>query len=297
MIKPGEIAVVGAAEIDQDRPGAGAVADRPARRRGAQRHGRREAQAHRHRRAGLRRPDDAAADGPLPRHHAEMGGRHRGRRLFLHAARPPRRRRHTRGLLHHRAHHPWRERQVARRRHAAPAGAGKPRRAVRDALRPVRSADALSHPRAALHEDLRRDGRGSGDGRRRAARMGGQEPARHVPRPDHGGRRAEQPHDRLPHAHPGVLPGDGRRRRADPDQRRPREGLSDQARLHPRHRRERGDPPWSRRWRTSPPRAPSGWRVRRRCGPPASRTTTWTTSWSTTPSRTCPCTGWKTSAS
>jgi hypothetical protein len=58
--------------------------------------------------------------------------------------------------------------------------------------------------------------------------------------PDHGRRRAEQPHDRLPHANPGMLPGDGRRRRADPDERRPREGLPAEARLHPRHGRERG---------------------------------------------------------
>ena len=37
-------------------------------------------------------------DRPLPRHHAELGRRHRGRRLLLHDPRPPRRRGDQRGL-------------------------------------------------------------------------------------------------------------------------------------------------------------------------------------------------------
>ncbi len=47
--------------------------------------------------------------------------------------------------------------------------------------------------------------------------------------------------DRLSVPHPAVLPRHRRRRRADPDQRRPRQGFPDQAGLYPRHRRERGN--------------------------------------------------------
>ena len=43
------------------------------------------------------------------------------------------------------------------------------------------AADALPDPGAALHEDLRRHARAAGDGRRRAARMGREKPARYLP--------------------------------------------------------------------------------------------------------------------
>ena len=234
-------------------------------------------EALRHRRRRQRRRD-AGADRALPRHHAEMGRRHRRRRLLVHAPCPPRRGGDRGRPLQDRPDHPRRERQVAHRRARRGRGAADSlARPVRDALRPDRPADAVPDPGAALHEDLRRDARAAGDGRGGAARMGGEEPARHVPRPDHGRRRAEHAHDRLSVPHPAVLPGHRRRRRADPDHGRARQGLPDQAGLHPRHRRERRDRRWSARWRTSPPRAPSGSPARRRSRRPASRTATSTT--------------------
>ncbi len=118
----------------------------------------------------------------------------------------------------------------------------QPRRPVRGAVRRLRAADDVHDPGAALPEKLRHHGGAARDGRRRAARVGGEEPARHLQEPDHGRRRAELAHDRLSVPHPHVLPRHRRRRRAHPHQRRARQGLPDQARLHPRHRRERRNP-------------------------------------------------------
>ena len=71
--------------------------------------------------------------------------------------------------------------------------------------------------------------------------MGGEEPARDIPRSDHGRGRARFAHDRLSVPAAAMLPGHRWRRRADPDIRRSRQGLSHQACLHPRHRRKRRD--------------------------------------------------------
>ena len=71
--------------------------------------------------------------------------------------------------------------------------------------------------------------------------MGGEESARHHEGADHGRGRAELEDDRLSVPHPAMLPRHRRRRRADPDLGRPRQGFSEQAGLYPRHRRERRD--------------------------------------------------------
>ncbi len=52
----------------------------------------------------------------------------------------------------------------------------------------------------------------------------------------------ELAHDRIPISPDDVLPGDRRRRRADPDLGRAREGLSAQARIYPRHREKAPSP-------------------------------------------------------
>jgi len=108
-------------------------------------------------------------------------------------------------------------------------------------LRTARAADPLHHPGAALPQDLRRDAGAACHGRGGAARMGGEEPARHLPRPDHRRRRPRLAHDRLSVPPPHVLPRHRRRRRAHPDGGGAGARLSAQARLHPRHRRERRD--------------------------------------------------------
>ena len=71
--------------------------------------------------------------------------------------------------------------------------------------------------------------------------MGREESARHHEGADHGRGRAELADDRLSVPDPAMLPRHRRRRRADPDLRRPRQGFSEKAGLYPRHRRERGD--------------------------------------------------------
>jgi hypothetical protein len=89
------------------------VADPIARRRGTQRNGRCRAQTRRHRRCGDRRRD--AGDGrALPGAYAEVGRRHRGRRLLVHDPCPPCRRSHRLGSLRDGADHAWRERPFRR---------------------------------------------------------------------------------------------------------------------------------------------------------------------------------------
>ena len=117
----------------------------------------------------------------------------------------------------------------------------QPRRPVRAALRADGAADFVHDPGAALHEDLRPHPRAVRDGLGRAARMGGEKPARHLQGPDHRRRRAELADDRLPVPAIAVLPGDRRRRRADPGLGRARPGLPAKAGLPARHRRERRD--------------------------------------------------------
>ena len=122
---------------------------------------------------------------------------------------------------------------------ALPPGrvAGQPAGPVRDAVRADGAADPLHDPGIALHEDLRHHRGAARDGVGRAARMGREEPARHVQGPDHGRGRAELADDRLSVPPVDVLPGDRRRRRADPDLGRPRQGFSAEAGLSARHRR------------------------------------------------------------
>ena len=80
--------------------------------------------------------------------------------------------------------------------------------------------------------------------------------------------------DRLSVPHPAMLPRHRRRRRADPDLRRSRQGFSEQAGLHPRHRRERGNadgqPDEDVRLVRAPSRSRGRWPSRK----PASRTRT-----------------------
>ena len=125
-----------------------------------------------------------------------------------------------------------------------PVPASSLQRAVRTAVRPDGSAEPVSDSCAALHEDVWCDARADRHGVGRAARVGGQEPARHVPRSDHSRGRAGIADDRLPVPTAAVLPGHRRRRRADPDFCRPGQGFSDETGLHP----GRPAKAWKRRW-------------------------------------------------
>ena len=75
------VAVVGAAETTDLGVITEPVADRPARRCRAERDGRLRAEAEGYRRHRLRQRNAGAAC-PLPRHHADLGRWHRGRRLL-----------------------------------------------------------------------------------------------------------------------------------------------------------------------------------------------------------------------
>ena len=169
----------------------------------------------RHRR-GRHRRRDAGDDCALSRPDAEMGRRHCGQRLLVHDPCPPRRRGDRGGLVQHGADHAWRERPLRRRAHPQRRGADEPRRPIRAALWAKGAADFVHGPSVALHEDLRPDARATGDGLGRAARMGGEEPARHLSPADHHRGRAEFADDRLPVSAIAVLPGDRWRRRLDP---------------------------------------------------------------------------------
>jgi len=78
------------------------------------------------------------------------------------------------------------------------------------------AADFVHDPGAALHEDLWPDAEATGDGLGRAARMGGQEPARHLQDADHGRGCAELADDRRPVPAVAVPSGDRWRRCLDP---------------------------------------------------------------------------------
>ena len=89
--------------------------------------------------------------------------------------------------------------------------------AVRGAVRGVRPDDHVHHPAAAVHEGVRADARAArlrGGG---PAAVGGQEPARGLPRPGHGRGRARLPDRRLPVPPAGMLPGHRRGRGAGGD--------------------------------------------------------------------------------
>ncbi len=178
-MKPKSIAIVGAAEttklgvipdMSQIQLHADAALERDGRCRPKARRHRR----HRHRR---RDPDH---DRALSRADPEMGRRHRGRRLLVYDPHPPCRGGDRLGPVRDRADHPWRERPLRRRAHPQHRGADQPRRPVRAALWADGAALVVHDSRVALHEDLRPDRRDPGDGLGRAARMGGQEPARHL---------------------------------------------------------------------------------------------------------------------
>jgi hypothetical protein len=81
---------------------------------------------------------------------------------------------------------------------------------------PAEAADSVNDPRAALHEDLRPDPPTIGDGLGRAARMGGEEPARYFQSADHHRGCPQFPDDRLPVPAAAVLPGDRWRREQRP---------------------------------------------------------------------------------
>ncbi len=134
-----------------------------------------------------------------------------------------------------------RKRQVEYRPHAAHDRPRQPERAVRIALRRFDAGQHVSYTGAALHEDPRHHPRADRHGRGGAARMGREKSARHHEDADHGRGRLELADDRLSVPHPAMLPRHRRRRRADPHLCRPCQGLSEQAGLYPRHRRERGD--------------------------------------------------------
>jgi Thiolase C-terminal domain-like len=131
----------------------------------------------------------------------------------------------------------WRERPLRRRAHPQRRRTGEPCRPVRAALRADGAADFIHDPGLALHEDIPPDPRDLGDGLGRAARMDGQELARHLQDADHRRGRAELADDRLPVPAIAVLPGDRWRRCLDPGCGRARPRLPAKAGLPPRHRR------------------------------------------------------------
>ena len=112
----------------------------------------------------------------------------------------------------------------------------EPRRSVRAALWTNGTGDFVHDPGTALREDLRPNARAVGKGLGCAARMGGQEPARHLQDADRRRGCAELADDCLPVPLITVLPGDRWRRCLDPDRRRARPRLPAKAGLPPRHR-------------------------------------------------------------
>ena len=129
-------------------------------------------------------------------------------------------------------------RPLRRRTHPQCRATGEPRRPVRAALWADGAADFVHDPGIALHEDLWALARDLGDGLGRAARMGGQEPARHLQGPDHCRGCAEFADDRLPVPAVAVLSGDRWRRRVNSGRSRARQGFSAKAGIPPRYRRE-----------------------------------------------------------
>ena len=129
---------------------------------------------------------NAGADRALPGHHADLGRRHLGRRLSVHDPRASRRGGDRGGPGEDHPDHPRRKRQVADRQ---PAALGAALQSLdgqfEQPFGPMGPPSHVHHSGAALYEDLWRDGRADRPGLRRAARMGGEEPARDVPQSDH----------------------------------------------------------------------------------------------------------------
>src|ERR1700730_18983238 len=94
----------------------------------------------------------------------------------------------------------------------------EPRRPVRAALYANGPADLIHRSGAALHEVLWALARATGDGLGRAARMGGEEPARHLQDADHRRGCAELADDRLPVPAAAVRYGNRWWRRIDPEE-------------------------------------------------------------------------------
>jgi hypothetical protein len=132
----------------------------------------------------------------------KVSRRHGGRRLLVHDPCPPRRRGGRFRPLRDGADHTWREQPLRRRPHpqcrCTPTSlAGQ----FEQSDGPYEAADFVHDPGVALHEDLRTLARAIGDGLGRAARMGGQEPARHLQDANHRRGCPQFADDRLPVRH------------------------------------------------------------------------------------------------
>ena len=115
IMRRNQVAVVGAAETTELGVIPNMSQIQLACRCGAERHRRCRTEAVRHRRL-RHRGRNAAADRALSRHHADLGRRHVGRRLFVHAACPPRRGGDRGRPVQDRADHACRKRQIQYRR-------------------------------------------------------------------------------------------------------------------------------------------------------------------------------------
>ena len=199
------------------RPAAGPFHAAAARGGRAERGGRRGPVAARHRRHRHRVRAGTGPGGARARHHAALDRRHRRRRHLVPAARAARGRGHPGRVRPDGADHPRGVGPVPGGRVPVPDGGVVAGRAVRGAVRGVRPDDHVHHPGAAVHEGVRADARAArlrGGG---PAAVGGQEPARRLPRPGHGRGRAGLPDRRLPVPPAGVLPGHRRGRGAGGD--------------------------------------------------------------------------------
>ena len=154
IMRRNQVAVVGAAETTELGVIPNVSQIQLACRRRAERHRRCRTETVRHRRH-RHRGGDAAADRALSRHHADLGRRHLGRRLLVHAACPPCRGGDRGRAVQDRADHACRKRQVDDRQAAPLDAAGQPQRPVRIAVRRLRPAQHVSDPGVALHEDPR----------------------------------------------------------------------------------------------------------------------------------------------
>ena len=202
----------GAAPHRGAAPRAGAPAR--ARRRGPAEVGDRRL-LHRGRHGCGRRPRD---DGRVPRHPAPLHRRHDGGRLVVRVPRAARGRGDPRRALRHGArdlrlrlslaHGPH-----ARHRRHVPRRARGGADAVRGALRQL-ARRQLCAGRAPPHARVRHDVGAARRDRRGRARVRGPEPARALPRSDHGGGRARVAPGRRPAAQARLLRDLRRRRRA-----------------------------------------------------------------------------------